>query len=72
MNSFTIVDADAHVIETAEGLKPYLKEENRRRPLWPGESWDRSFGGTLGKENNGDPQVQIADMEEDGVDIQVL
>ncbi len=71
-NGYPVIDADAHVTETAQGLRPHLKEDNRQRPLWGGESWDRFLGGTLGKGSNDDPQVQIADMEADGIDIQVV
>ena len=40
-------------------------------PLASSEAWDRSFGGTLGKRNE-DPKVQLADMNIDGIDIQVI
>ena len=74
MNGLMVVDADAHVTETAEDLRPYLKEEHRQRPIWMGggDAWDRFLGGTLGKGNNDDPHVQITDMEADGVDVQVI
>jgi predicted TIM-barrel fold metal-dependent hydrolase len=71
MNSFPIIDADGHVTETLDSLKKYLKEEYRSRPLMTSEAWDRSFSGTLGKRNE-DPKVQLADMDLDGIDIQVV
>ena len=71
MKEFPIIDADGHVTESLESLKPHLKPENRNRPLLTSEAWDRSFGGTLGKRNE-DPKVQLADMDLDGIDIQVI
>jgi predicted TIM-barrel fold metal-dependent hydrolase len=71
MNAFPIIDADGHVTETLGSLKKYLKEEYRSRPLMTSEAWDRSFSGTLGKRNE-DPKVQLADMDLDGIDIQVV
>lgn len=71
MKDMLIIDADGHVSESAESMKKYLKEENRSRPLGASEAWDRSFGGTLGKRNE-DPHVQLADMDAEGIDIQVI
>ena len=73
MNGMLVIDGDAHVTEPPEGLRQYLKEENRVRPLFGGgEPWDRFLGGTLGKGRNDDPQVQLEDMDADGIDIQVI
>jgi len=66
-----IIDADGHVVESIESLQRHLKPEHRARPLMDVEAWDRSFGGTLGKDNE-DPQVQLADMDAEGIDIQVI
>jgi uncharacterized protein len=71
MESFPIIDADGHVTESNESLKKHLKKEYRNRPLMHSEAWDRTFGGTLGKRNE-DPKVQLADMDLDGIDIQVI
>ncbi len=71
MKNFPIIDADGHVTETFGSLKKHLKEQYRNRPLMTSEAWDRSFGGTLGKRNE-DPKVQLADMDLDGIDIQVI
>jgi predicted TIM-barrel fold metal-dependent hydrolase len=71
MKDLLVIDADGHVTETAATLQKYLRPENRNRPLMAAEAWDRSFGGTLGK-NNDDPHVQLADMDAEGIDIQVL
>lgn len=71
MKQFPIIDADGHVTESVESLKKHLKQVYRNRPLMTSEAWDRSFGGTLGKRNE-DPNTQLADMDLDGIDIQVI
>ena len=71
MKSFPIIDADGHVTESLESLRRHLGKEHQSRPLFTLEAWDRSFGGTLGKRNE-DPKVQLADMDLDGIDIQVV
>lgn len=71
MKNFPIIDADGHVTESLESLRRHLSKEHQSRPLFTSEAWDRSFGGTLGKRNE-DPKVQLADMDLDGIDIQVI
>jgi len=71
MEKFPIIDADGHVTESNESLRKHLKTEYRNRPLMHSEAWDRSFGGTLGKHNE-EPKTQLADMDIDGIDIQVI
>jgi len=71
MKDMLVIDADGHVSESNASLKKYLKAEYRSRPLQASESWDRSFGGTLGKQNE-DPKVQLADMDAEGIDVQVI
>jgi len=71
MENFSIIDADGHVTESNESLKKHLKKEYRNRPLMHSEAWDRTFGGTLGKRNE-DPKVQLADMDIEGIDVQVI
>src|SRR5262249_30505167 len=71
MQSFPIIDADGHVTESNESLRKHLKKEYRNRPLMHSEAWDRSFGGTLGKRNE-EPKTQLADMDVEGIDVQVI
>jgi uncharacterized protein len=71
MNNFPIIDADGHVTESNESLRKHLKNEYRNRPLMHSEAWDRSFGGTLGKRNE-EPKTQLADMDVEGIDVQVI
>ena len=66
--------SDAEVAEVTRRLAAGgsdLPADQRQRPLMDAEAWDRSFGGTLGKRNE-DPHVQLADMDAEGIDIQVL
>jgi predicted TIM-barrel fold metal-dependent hydrolase len=66
-----VIDADAHVTESDASLRRHLSPENRTRPLMTSEAWDRGLGGTLGKDNE-NPHVQLADMDLEGIDIQVI
>jgi predicted TIM-barrel fold metal-dependent hydrolase len=70
-NGMLIIDADGHVSEPVQKIRKLMSEEYQRRPISEGESWDRSFGGTLGK-NNDDPRVQLTDMDTEGIDVQVI
>jgi predicted TIM-barrel fold metal-dependent hydrolase len=71
MAEYLVIDADGHVTESDASLRKHLKEEYRARPFMGGESWDRRFGGKLGKMNE-DPRVQLADMDAEGIDVQVI
>src|SRR5712692_2049788 len=71
LKDLPIIDADGHVSEPDEGIRRFLPEDMRRRPLKPADAWDRSFGGTLGKINY-DPRVQLSDMDLEGIDVQVI
>jgi hypothetical protein len=71
MREFLVIDTDGHVTESAASLQRYLPAEYHNRPLRDAEAWDRGMGGTRGK-NNEDPHVQLADMDADGIDVQVI
>lgn len=71
MQGLLVIDADGHVVEPTAGLKHHMGPEFQRRPIAEGEAWDRSLGGTLGKQNH-DPHVQLADMDRGGIDVQVV
>jgi hypothetical protein len=71
MRDYPVIDADGHVTESDESLRKHLRPEFRARPLMRAEAWDRRFGGKLGKMNE-DPRVQLADMDAEGIDIQVI
>lgn len=71
MKEMLIIDSDGHVTEPVESFRSRLKEEHRKRPLLAKESWDRSFGGTLGIRSE-DPETQLAGMDAEGIDVQVI
>jgi len=71
MNGYFVIDSDGHVTESQAMLQKHLSPANRGRTLWSRDAWDRSFGGTLGKDNE-DPKVQLQDMDADGIDVQVV
>jgi predicted TIM-barrel fold metal-dependent hydrolase len=71
MTPSLVIDSDGHVTESVASLQKYLRPEHRGRTLWSRDAWDRSFGGTLGKDNE-DPKVQLADMDAEGIDVQVV
>ena len=49
-SAVTVVDADAHVRDNDDFIRPFLGEafRNRRPPFLPRETYDRNLGGTLG------------------------
>jgi uncharacterized protein len=72
MAELRTIDADMHVRDTESLLKPYLPEPHRSRPrLYPTENFDRGLGGRLGK-TQVDAQIQLADMQAEGIDLAVL
>jgi predicted TIM-barrel fold metal-dependent hydrolase len=66
-----IIDADGHVTEQPESLQKYLRPENRDRPLGNKEAWDRYLNLSRGKIHD-DPRIQLADMDAEGIDVQVI
>ena len=71
MEAYPIIDADAHVVEAVPGIRKYLSAEYQVRPIWTTHSWDMDFGGTMGKSND-KPEVQLADMDAEGISAQVI
>src|SRR5882724_9218421 len=71
MQEYPIIVADAHVVEAVAGMRKFLKEEYQARPIWTNTSWDMDFGDTLGKHND-KPEVQLADMDAEGINTQVI
>src|ERR1044071_9742297 len=71
MQPYPIIDADAHVIEAVAGIRKYMGPEYQSRPIWTNHSWDMDFGGTLGKYND-KPEVQLEDMDAEGISAQVI
>jgi predicted TIM-barrel fold metal-dependent hydrolase len=66
-----IIDADGHVTEQEPTIQRYMRPEFRRDIPPRVDPWDRSQGGKLGKINE-DPRVQLADLDVEGIDVQVI
>jgi predicted TIM-barrel fold metal-dependent hydrolase len=70
-DSYFVIDADGHVCDPEEVIRPYVEPRFRNRPLLPGSVADRRVGGKYGKWH-WNPATQIEDMDLEGIDIQVL
>jgi predicted TIM-barrel fold metal-dependent hydrolase len=70
-NGFLVIDADGHVGDDEAAYRPYLEARFQSRPLLPRDNYDRSVGGKYGKRHQ-DPATQVADMDREGIDVQVL
>ena len=69
----TVIDADGHVRDLDDMIKPYLREpfKNRPSPFIPRENYDRSLGGTLGQRGI-DHDERMAAMDRQEIDEAVL
>lgn len=72
-NGIYVIDADGHIRERDEDLRPYLPEpyRSRDRQFYPNDNWDRSFGGKLGRMVF-DLPTRLKDMDLEGIDLAVL
>ena len=78
MVDFPVNDADGHITESTEQLRPYLEGKLGERGAWAGrrsyypeDGWDRSLGGTLGSSVN-DPKSWLRIMDEGGMETVIL
>src|SRR3989449_9834818 len=78
MVEFSVNDADGHITETTEQLRPYFDGPQGERGHWAGrrsyypeDGWDRSLGGQLGGSVN-DAKSWLRIMDEGGVESTVL
>lgn len=71
MKDLFIIDADGHVTESEASVQQYMRPELRRKLVQRVDPYDRRQGGKLGKINE-DPKVQLADMDTEGIDVQVI
>jgi len=78
MSTFRVNDADGHITESTEQLRPYLAGRHGERGAWAGrrsyypeDAWDRSLGGRLGSSVN-DAKTWLGIMDEGGVETVVL
>jgi len=74
LSNVRVIDADGHLMDFDDLVRPYLPEPFRRRvmPLYPLENWDRDLGGTLGKHWLRDVPPRLAYMDVQGIDLSVL
>jgi predicted TIM-barrel fold metal-dependent hydrolase len=71
-NGYVVIDADGHVCDDEESIRPYVEPRFQKRPLIPrGGVAQRGVGGKYGRRHQ-DPRIQIEDMELEGIDMQVL
>ena len=69
----TIIDADGHIMDWDDVVRPYMPKQYRRRALfYPLENWDRDLGGTLGKHWVRDLDTRLTDMDRQQIDVSVL
>src|SRR2546425_11657038 len=78
MVEFSVNDADGHITETTEQLRPYFDGTRGDRGRWAGrrsycpeDGWDRSLGGKLGGSVN-DAKSWLKLMDEGGIEATVL
>ncbi len=78
MVEFSVNDADGHITETTEQLRPYFDGTQGERGHWAGrrsyypeDGWDRSLGGKLGSSVN-DAKSWLKIMDEGGIEATVL
>ena len=78
MAEFPAIDADGHITESTEQLRPYFEGSPAERALWTGrrsyypeDGWDRSLGGRLGSNVN-DAKSWLRIMDEGGLEATIL
>ena len=78
MVEFSVNDADGHITETTEQLRPYFDGPQGERGHWAGrrsyypeDGWDRSLGGKLGSSVN-DAKSWLKITDEGGIESTVL
>ena len=76
--AFPVIDADGHITETTEQLRPYFEGRYGERGHWAGrrsyypeDGWDRSLGGKLGQSVN-DAKSWLSIMDQGGLDTTIL
>src|SRR5437763_1136344 len=78
MVEFPVNDADGHITESTEQLRPYFEGKQGERGAWAGrrsyypeDGWDRSLGGTLGSSVN-DAKSWLRIMDEGRMETTIL
>src|SRR3989442_3101680 len=78
MDAITVIDADGHITESTDQLRPYCDKRygerghwTGRRSYYPEDGWDRSLGGTLGS-SAGDAKTWLRILDEGGMETAML
>ena len=78
MSDAGVIDADGHITESTEQLRPYFEGNYGERGHWAGrrsyypeDGWDRSLGGRLGSKAS-DAKTWLRFMDEGAVETAVL
>ncbi len=75
MANYPVIDGDGHVRESVPAITKLLGPYGNRGSLFGGGggggAWDRQLRGTLGQTPDS-PQKQLADMDQDGIDVMVM
>lgn len=73
-----VIDADGHITESTEQLRPYFEGRHGERGHWAGrrsyypeDGWDRSLGGQLGSKAN-DAKTWLGILDEGGMEAAIL
>lgn len=69
-DGFLIIDSDGHVHEDREEVRRHMDARFRAYPMGGGFV-DRSVGGKYGQ-RSGTPQIHVADMDVEGIDVAML
>lgn len=71
-HGYRVIDADGHITETDNQLRPYLDApyRDRQATFYPTDNWDRSLGGTLGTRAR-DAKTWLEAMDQAGVETTV-
>ena len=78
MGKMTVIDADGHITESTEQLRPYFEGRHGERGHWAGrrsyypeDGWDRSLGGQLGSSAT-DAKTWLEVLDKGGMDSVIL
>jgi uncharacterized protein len=78
MSDVAVIDADGHITESTEQVRPYFEGNYgemghwaQRHTYYPDDGWDRSLGGRLGGRAS-DAKTWLRHMDEGGVATAVL
>ena len=78
MGEFPVIDANGHITESTEQLRPHFEGRHGERGHWAGrrsyypeDGWDRSLGGQLGSKAS-DAKTWLAVMDEGGMEAAIL